>query len=199
MAFGGGRDGHGAIYDQSGHFVRSIDLGDGIEDIQASSDGHIWVSYFDEGVFGGGIGKYGAVCFDVHGNPQFKYSEYAEHQGLPFISDCYAMNVSGAGDVWLNYYTDFPLVHLRKFVLEDVCEAFGTTGKGFAVRDEDVVYLREGQLWSISLESPESPKILRARDESGATLMQLPVRSLEYAFRRPQLAMNIGSAIYASL
>lgn len=109
------------------------------------------------------------------------------------------MNVSGAGDVWLNYYTDFPLVHLRKFVLEDVCEAFGTTGKGFAVRDEDVVYLREGQLWSISLESPESPKILRARDESGATLMQLPVRSLEYAFRRPQLAMNIGSAIYASL
>lgn len=193
------REGRGAIYDQSGHFLRSIDLGDGIEDIQATPDGQIWVSYFDEGVFGSGIGKYGAVCFDSHGKLRFNYGEYAEQQGLPFISDCYAMNVSSSGDVWLNYYTDFPLVHLRNFGLEHVWEDFGAMGKGFAVRDEVVVYLREGQLCSRHLRSPKNPEILQARDESGATLAQMPKRSLEYAFRGPQLAMIIGSAVYVSL
>ena len=109
------------------------------------------------------------------------------------------MNVSSSGDVWLNYYTDFPLVHLRNFGLEHVWEEFGAMGKGFAVRDEVVVYLREGQLCSRHLRSPKNPEILQARDESGATLAQLPKRSLEYAFRGPQLAMIIGSAVYVSL
>ena len=193
------RDGRGAIYDQCGHFIRSIDLGDGIQDIQTSPDGQIWVSYFDEGVYGDGIGKYGAVCFDSHGNPQFKYGEFAEQRGLPFISDCYAMNVSGTGDVWLNYYTDFPLVHLRDFALEKVWDEFGAMGKGFAVRDEDVVYLREGRLCSISLQSGKDAEIYRVEDESGVSLPQLPKRSLEYACRGPHLVMCIGSAVYSSL
>ena len=35
-----------------GEIVRSFVLGDGINDVQTTSDGMIWVSYFDEGVFG---------------------------------------------------------------------------------------------------------------------------------------------------
>jgi hypothetical protein len=184
---------------KSGRFLRSVNLGDGIADVQATPDGEIWVSYFDEGVFGDGIGRYGAICFDAHGDLRFNYGEYAKHEGLPLISDCYAMNVSASGDVWLNYYTDFPLVHLRNFVLEHVWQGFGKMGGGFAVRNEKVVYLQEGQLRSKPLESPENPEMLQAKDESGASFVQLPKRRLEYAFRGPHLALNIGPAVYASV
>ena len=193
------RGGRAAVYDQSGHFLRSLNLGDGIEDIQTTPNDQIWVSYFDEGVYGSEIGRYGAVCFDYHGNLQFKYGEFAERHGLPYIDDCYAMNVNGAGDVWLSYYSDFPLVHLHDFVLEHAWANFGAMGKGFAVRDEVVVYLWEGQLFSAHLRSPKTPEILQTLDESGVTLLQLPKRSLEYALRGPWLAMNLGSAVYLSL
>lgn len=39
--------------------------GDASGDLQTTQDGLIWVSYFDEGVFGGGIGRQGLVCYDA--------------------------------------------------------------------------------------------------------------------------------------
>lgn len=194
-----GRGGRGNIYDQSGRLLRSLDLGDAIEDIQTTPDGQIWVSYFDEGVFGDGIGKFGVVCFDSQGNPRFKFGELAEQEGLPCISDCYAMNVNGAGDVWLNYYTDFPLVHLHKFVLEHLWGNFGTIGKGFAVRDGQIVYLHKSQLFSKCLQSPKEPDIIQAQDESGANLMPQPKWYLGCACRGSNLVLNTDSAVYASL
>lgn len=51
------RPDHGAehnaiIFDTLGERVRDFTLGDGITDVQVSSGGTIWVSYFDEGVYG---------------------------------------------------------------------------------------------------------------------------------------------------
>jgi hypothetical protein len=38
---------------------REFLLGDGIEDVQTDRKGHIWVAYFDEGVFGARVLLYG--------------------------------------------------------------------------------------------------------------------------------------------
>jgi hypothetical protein len=106
---GESRGGRTTIYDKRGAVRSTLDLGDASEDLQATPGGMIWVSYFDEGVFGKGIGRQGLVCFNSVGDPVFKYGEFAEQNALPMIADCYAMNVDRAGEVWINYYTDFPL------------------------------------------------------------------------------------------
>ncbi len=194
------RGGSANLHDASGHFHRSIDLGDASEDIQTTPDEKIWVSYFDEGVFGGGIGKQGVVCFGAGGIPEFRYGEFAERSGLPFISDCYAMNVAASGDVWLNYYTDFPLVHLQDFALQRVWTDFGVTGKGFAVRDEAVIYARETKLVMRSLVSVAGEsEILNAQDESGLSLVPLTTPHLGTAYRGPNLLLNTGLAVYMSV
>jgi hypothetical protein len=193
------RGGRANLHDRTGRFLRSITLGDASEDLQTTPDGRIWVSYFDEGVFGSDIGRHGVVCFDGEGNPLFKYADFAEQAGLPLVSDCYAMNAAASGDVWLNYYTDFPLVHLRNFALEDVWMCFGMLGNAFAVRDRAVVYARESQLELRRLLSKDVSDSLAARDQSGATLLPLPTPHIGFATRGPNLLLNTGSAIYISL
>ena len=193
------RGGCGNVYDEAGLFLRSIDLGDASEDIQTTPDDRIWVSYFDEGVFGGGIGRQGAVCFDSIGNPIFQYGDFAEQNGLPFISDCYALNVTASGDVWLNYYMDFPLVQLRGFALEHWWSDFGVTGNGFAVKDNAVIYCRDAHVFSRPIESPDKEEILHAEDESGMALVPLPTSHVGYAFRGSYIVLNTGSAVYVSV
>ena len=95
------RGGRAAAYNRAGRLERILDLGDASKDVQTTSDGKIWVSYFDEGVYGGGIGQHGVVCFDSRTGAIFKYSDFAEQHELPLIDDCYAMNVVGDDEVWL--------------------------------------------------------------------------------------------------
>jgi hypothetical protein len=95
--------------------VREILLGDGIATVQATSEGVIWTSYFDEGVFGNfgwqdPIGASGLVAWDSAGN---KVYEFQPGAGLESICDCYALNVESDEDVWCYYYTEFPLVRLH--------------------------------------------------------------------------------------
>ena len=111
------RGGCAVIYNPQGKALGTFDLGDAIKDVLATGGGKIWVSYFDEEVYGRGIGNQGAVCFDSSGRVIFKYFEFAEPLGLPFIDDCYAINVVSEDEVWLSYYSDFPLVGIRAFKL----------------------------------------------------------------------------------
>ena len=71
------RDGNAHVYDASGRHLRSFHAGDGIQDVQATADGQIWVSYFDEGVFWGmSLGRSGLVCLDAAGDARsgFRHS-----------------------------------------------------------------------------------------------------------------------------
>lgn len=104
------------IYSPSGSPLNQICLGDGIEDIAISEDAQIWVSYFDEGVFGnfgwGGedapcIGAPGLVRFDTHGKQTWQYSE-----GFHCIDDCYSMTLTN-DEVWLCFYSDFPIARVN--------------------------------------------------------------------------------------
>jgi hypothetical protein len=96
-----------------------LTLGDGIENLQTSPGGSIWVSYFDEGVFGNygwhgtgrsrPLGSSGLVCFGPDGSVRWEFQPPAGHD---MICDCYALNVAGE-TVWAYYYTDFPLARIK--------------------------------------------------------------------------------------
>ncbi len=98
------------IYDQVGHLIDSYCLDDGIQNVQVDERDHIWVSYFDEGVFAdaatNSVGSFGLVAFNDQGKVVFKNRDYP-------IDDCYAMNVSSANDVWFFYYSDYRIVQLQ--------------------------------------------------------------------------------------
>ena len=115
---------NGRVYTRDGKFIRSMLLGDGIQSVQATSDGVIWTSFFDEGVFGNfgwedPIGVSGLVAWDSEGN---KLYEFQPPEGLDSICDCYALNVESEDDVWFYYYTEFPLVHLHHNRVESFWE-----------------------------------------------------------------------------
>lgn len=108
-------------YTWTGQEKARFTLGDGIEDVRTTPDGSIWVSYFDEGVFGNYgwqesdsecVAAMGCGCFDFRGVPRFSYS--AEEAGTEEIYDTYALNVSGNDDVWLYFYAEFPIVHIKR-------------------------------------------------------------------------------------
>jgi hypothetical protein len=102
-----------AVYGPDGALRRQFVLGDVINGVQTTSDGMIWVAYFDEGVFGNfgwkkPMGAAGLVCFDRFGKIKWNYQPPA---GFDIIVDCYSFNVC-ADSVWACYYTDFPLVRI---------------------------------------------------------------------------------------
>jgi hypothetical protein len=108
-------DRNGRVYKRDGTFARDILLGDGIQSVQTTSAGVVWTSYFDEGVFGNfgwqrPVGECGLVAWSSGGE---KLYEFEAGETLDAICDCYALNVETDNDVWLYYYTEFPLVHLR--------------------------------------------------------------------------------------
>jgi len=71
------------IYGFDGALRRTTTFGDGIADVQTTTRGDIWVSYFDEGVFGNygwgydeastPIGAPGLVRFDRQGSVLWSY------------------------------------------------------------------------------------------------------------------------------
>jgi hypothetical protein len=168
-----GRGGLAQICDKTGHPVRTLDLGDASEHVQTTPEGHIWVGYFDEGVYGRGIGSEGLVCFDSNGTPVFKYIEFARQHDLPSISDCYTLNVSGLA-VWLSYYTDFPLVCLKDFKLERLWRSFGAN-LAVAVRGERLIFFpayKKPYLATRTLENPDTT-IWELADADGRFLSKL--------------------------
>ena len=116
-----GPDRNAVIYDSAGRVVAQAVLGDGIEHAFATGDGHLWVGYFDEGVYGnfgwgnpGGDPPIGA-CGLARFTPSLQLDwRYPSHVDQPWgaISDCYALNVTDT-DVWACYYTNWPVVRIR--------------------------------------------------------------------------------------
>jgi hypothetical protein len=102
------------VFGENGKVLRRFVLGDGINSIQTTEEGMIWVSYFDEGVFGNfgwnqPMGASGLICFDSTGHVLWEFKPPA---GFDTICDCYALNVA-KNAVWACYYTDFPLVKIN--------------------------------------------------------------------------------------
>lgn len=108
---------NGIIFDPRTGQVNRVLLGDGISDVQIDERGRIWVSYFDEGIFGNygwghpgpnPVGQAGLVCFLALGK---KVWEFPNDAG-PAIYDCYALNVSRAEAAIISY-PDFPICRIN--------------------------------------------------------------------------------------
>lgn len=99
------------VYDTSGQPVARGRLGDGIEHVQTTPTGRIWVGYFDEGVYGDDpIAHHGIARFTADLTPEWTYP-YDTGHGI--VDDCYALNVDGE-TAWAYYYSDFPIVRITE-------------------------------------------------------------------------------------
>ncbi|EMF47827.1 hypothetical protein B481_0361 [Planococcus halocryophilus Or1] len=98
------------IVDLSGQLLHSFNGGEAFEEIVVGKEG-IWVSYFDEGVFGNGISTEGLVLFDMTGNILLRY--HSDLLNPNAIADCYALCKGGGTSVWIFPYTDFPLIEIN--------------------------------------------------------------------------------------
>lgn len=108
-------DNNGHIYSDGGERIHSFYAGEGIVDVQVNETGQIWISFLDQGCFcGRTVIKPGLVCLDETGKLVFHYTRKSD-QIEEMITDCYAMNVTSTSDIWIYYYTEFPLVQISNF------------------------------------------------------------------------------------
>jgi len=116
------------------------------------------------------------------------------------ISDCYALNVDATGDVWINYYTDFPLVRLREYKLEKVWLNFGVLGDAFAIRGDEIIYMAKGQVSSSSVASEPRGEPLSEvpKDDTGIELAASTQRYADTAGRGSAFIINTGEAVYST-
>jgi hypothetical protein len=163
---GKGHDANADIIGDTGAILSSFHAGDGIEHVQTTAGGDIWIGYFDEGVFGGGeLGQSGLVCLSKKGEPLLQYwSDIAVPNALPRIDDCYALNVSGEDVVWTAYYSDFPVVRLQGRILNKAWLEFPAKAvKSFAVSDDRLLmipaYHKEGPLYYVDLKNSSLEEI----------------------------------------
>ncbi len=112
------------------------------------------------------------------------------------MADCYAMNVVSSDDVWLNYYMEFPLVHIVNGVLEKVVLEFGCLGNEFALRDDHVLYVNKGNILMQSIASSASPEPVEACDQSGHRLIPIVDPHAGFVGRGSAALLNTGTAIY---
>jgi hypothetical protein len=120
-----GPDRNAVVYDAGGHVRAEEVLGDGIQHVLADSGGHVWVGYYDEGIFGNygwgddgappPVGKCGLIRFAPDLTPAWRYP-FADN---PFgrIFGCEALNVDGA-TAWTCYDSDdAPIVRIEEGIL----------------------------------------------------------------------------------
>ena len=144
----GDYDRNGAVYDPSNGELSRILLGDGIADLAIDARGWVWISYFDEGVFGNygwgsrghqPIGSHGLNCFDDTGEILWRFSGAGD---FGEIDDCYALNVQDATAA-VFYYTEFPLC-LISGEFEKRCFKTGLRGcRSFAINGSTVLFARQ--------------------------------------------------------
>lgn len=144
-------DKNASLYDRDGNKKQQFLLGDGIESIQVSPRQNIWVSYFDEGIFGNcgwgsagtgrqyvePVGRCGIRSFYANGQPAYMFEDSDAD-----LCDCYAMNVIHDNSVWFYYYSDFKLGHVMR---QSGYEYFETDHKyegshGFAIYQDYVLF-----------------------------------------------------------
>jgi hypothetical protein len=106
------------------------------------------------------------------------------------------MNAAPEGHVWLNYYSAFPLVHLRDFALQNLLQCFHPMGKAFAVTGAEVLYLHDGNFRTSRLERLQEQQTVTAIDDQGAGLpLNGEIRPM-VAARGSRLIVKTGSALY---
>jgi hypothetical protein len=85
-------------------------LGDAIEYLLTTRSGEIWAAYFDEAMGQAGPAGSGLARFTADLQPAWAYPAAAG--GVPWIADCYTLNVTGES-AWCCPYTSFHLISVQ--------------------------------------------------------------------------------------
>ncbi len=130
------------VFSANGSLVREFLLGDGIKDVQVTIEGQIWTSYSDEGIFGNfdwrrPVGVSGLILWNSFGEQLYRYTP---PEGLDWMAECYALNVTSSQDTWCYYYTEFPLVHIRDRHVEAFWRSPVEGAGGFALGQDVVLF-----------------------------------------------------------
>ena len=130
------------VLDEDGHQLRAFSIG-GLPNIGVTDTGEIWARYNDEGVFSGDeYASSGLCCFDQSGSTIYRHNQMIEARYSPdepeyktlFISDCYAMNLVSAEEIWTYFSTEFPLVRIVNRQIVAVWDDLPVKGSnGFAI------------------------------------------------------------------
>lgn len=184
------------LFDTQGNIINKFDVGKGIQDCQVDVDNNIWISYSDEGIFGEStMGENGIVAFNSQGNIVFNdYDLFVDKYDIPPIDDCYALNVDG-NDVWLYYYSEFPLVQLKNKKLykfwENIDIVTNAAVKGFSIVDDTVVFIdRNKNLVTYSLNTAQF-QYMTPLDENGDS-----IDFINYYSRGSVLYLQTEEALY---
>lgn len=140
---------NGRVYGKDGILSREIRLGHSVVETQVTNNGTIWAGYGDEGWLG-------LVAWDISGKQVYKFSP---SDGLDHIIHCYALNAVSNNDIWVYYYTDFPLVRLKSYQIEGVWNIPISGSHAFAVSGSKVIFqggYDEGHLYSVYKLSPKN-------------------------------------------
>jgi hypothetical protein len=159
-----------SILSANGHVVGSFPVGIGLSHVQASADGLLWFGYSDEGIYKNHrYSGEGLICLDQEGRQRFSFTSVSE--GLPTMDDCYALNVLANNEVWLSYYSEFPIVQIVNFELGNIWRKVWETGiLALAVHGERVIIA--GRKSRVSLWDLRSDQFLSlsVRDEAGKSI-----------------------------
>ncbi|WP_026566620.1 hypothetical protein [Bacillus sp. UNC41MFS5] len=167
------------VFDENQNMISSFHMGDGIEDVQTTKNTEIWTSYFDEGVFGDTIGASGLLCFDKDGVKLFDFVRFVQtpsNNEIPFIDDCYGLNVYSNQSIYLYYYSDFPLLALHNktdyelFNHEPLKESPIVGSKAFSIWKGHILfghgYNGKGKLHLYSLNKKTTQSYLPVNEEN---------------------------------
>ncbi|MFE6484870.1 hypothetical protein ACFVGN_18295 [Streptomyces sp. NPDC057757] len=125
------------VFDALGRPSWAFRVGDAIEDLLVDETGDLWVSHFDEGIYGDDeLSWPGLRRWSGTGDPLW---EYRPGPGHGPISDCYALNV-GTRAVCACPSQDFPLLEIREDRVVRVRENPVKGARGFAVHADRVVF-----------------------------------------------------------
>jgi hypothetical protein len=128
-----GETNNARVFNSKGVLQRNFTLGDGIQHVQTTEDGQIWVGYFDEGVFGSGLSQNGINCFDKSGSLIYSHTD-------KYMADCYALNVVSNTKVWSCYYTEFPLVQIENYQVKNTWDSPVRGSHNFLVWKDFVLF-----------------------------------------------------------
>lgn len=155
------------IYDVQGNVLDTFTIGDAIEDVQTTKKSDIWVSYYDES------SDYSLSCFNKQGALIIDFIDFVKQSNneIPYIDDCYALNVTSDESVYTYYYSDFPLVKIEKDNFEIFNNIPVKGSHAFAIMNNFVLfnkgYNEEGKihLYSINNKCLQSFNLLNLKGE----------------------------------
>ena len=169
-----GADQNAVIIDGDGRRLASATFGDGIEHVQTTPSGKIWVGYFDEGVFGNNdwgspgpapLGHTGLVQYTASLTPDWSFpSGAADTWGS--IDDCYALNLADE-TAWTCYYSDFPVVRI---------EGGDVSGWQNSVRGVKALAINGDRVLLAGGYRPDSDRVVAARMDEGRLVPELVSR-----------------------